>query len=130
MNWQATVKTSFMIKAGYQQVNYDFETPEEYDSAETADDLVNDDEAGFSFEAQANWQVMQKTTLLLNTKYNVEQTDSKQALNKAVFVGRIAFDYRFSGRIRGDLNLIYEDSDYVDAITRKDLQEHYLHLWE
>ena len=122
MNWQASVKTSFMIKAGYQQVNYDFETPEEYDDVESADDLINDDEAAFSFEAQANWQIVHKSTLILNTKYSIDQTDSKQALNKTVFVGRIAFDYRFSGRIRGDLNLIYEDSDYAlfDGDSRLD----------
>lgn len=113
MNWQATVKTSLMLKAGYQIVNFDFEVPEEYDDAETADDLVNDDDAAFSFEAQANWQVMQKTTLILNTKYSIDQTDSRQALNKTVFVGRVAFDYRFSGRVRADVNFIYENSDYA-----------------
>lgn len=113
MNWQATVKTSFMLKGGYQQVNYDFEAPEEYDEAETADDLINDDEAAFSFEAQANWQVMEKTTLIFNTKYSIDQTDSRMALNKTVFAGRVALDYKFSGRLRGYMNFIYENSDYA-----------------
>ena len=113
MNWQATVKTSFMVKAGYQIVNYDFEVPEEYDDAESADDLVSGSEGDFSFEAQANWQVMQKTTLILNTKYSVDQTDSRQALNKTVFVGRVGLNYRLSGRVGADVNFVYENSDYA-----------------
>jgi hypothetical protein len=113
MNWQATVKTSFMFKAGYQLVNYDFEVPEEYDDAESADDLVNDGEAEVSFEAQANWQIIQKSTLILNTKYSIDQTDSRQALSKTVFVGRVGLDYRLTGRVRADINFIYENSDYA-----------------
>jgi hypothetical protein len=30
-----------------------------------------------------------------------------------VFVARIAFDHRFTKRIRADINLVYEDSDYA-----------------
>lgn len=115
MNWQATVKTSLMLKVGYQQVNYDYENSEYSvdDEAENVAGLVDDDEAAFNFEAQAAWQATQKSEFVLNSKYSIEQTDSENALNKTVFVARIGFGHRFTNRLRGDINFIYENSDYV-----------------
>ncbi|WP_417911499.1 outer membrane beta-barrel protein [Candidatus Electronema sp. TJ] len=109
MNWQATVKTSLMAKIGYQQVRYDYE---DVDYDQTSNLFRDDKDAGMDFEIQGIWQMTRKSSLLLNAKYNIEQTDSLQALNKSVFAGRIAFDYRFSNRLRGDINFIYEDSEY------------------
>jgi hypothetical protein len=112
INWQATVKTSLMLKAGYQQVHYDYEDSED-DKVEDVAELVDDDEAAFNFEAQAAWQATQKSEFVLNSKYSIEQTDSENALNKTVFVARIGFGHRFTNRLRGDINFIYENSDYV-----------------
>jgi hypothetical protein len=120
MNWQATVKTSFMGKIGYQQVRYEHEDAE-YDQA--ANLFRDDKDAGLDFETQAIWQMSRKSSLLLNAKYNIEQTDSIQALNKAVFAGRIAFDYRFTNRLRGDINFIYEDSEYEQFAGENRLDE-------
>ena len=64
-----------------------------------------------------------KSSLLLNAKYNIEQTDSIQALNKSVLAGRIAFDYRFTNRLRGDINFIYEDSEYEQFAGENRLDE-------
>ncbi|MCI5222593.1 MAG: hypothetical protein D3924_07975 [Candidatus Electrothrix sp. AR4] len=121
INWQATVKTALMLKAGYQEVNYEDEDPE-YDEAVRPDELIEDNDSGFHFEAQASWQATQKTDFLLNSKYSIEQTDSEYALNKAVFVIRLALGYRFTNRITGDINYIYEESDYqlFDGDSRLD----------
>lgn len=120
MNWQATVKTSFMFKAGYQTVDYDENWND--DEAEALAETLNDGEDTFQFEAQAVWQASRKSQFLLNAKYNIEQSDSRYALNKTVWASRLAYGYRFTGRIRGMLNFIYEDSDYAqfDGSSRLD----------
>ncbi|XOF32649.1 MAG: outer membrane beta-barrel protein [Candidatus Electrothrix sp. YB6] len=122
INWQATVKTAFMAKAGYQLVHYDTETPD-YDEAETPDTVIDDDKNGLYFEAQASWQATRKSEFILNSKYSVEQTDSEYALNKTVFSTRAAYGHRFTDKIRGDINVIYEDSDYALFDGRSRLDE-------
>jgi hypothetical protein len=114
VNWQATVKTSLMAKAGYQQVDY------EYEDSSAA--LADDSESGLHFEVQGIWKATHRSSLLLNTKYGIEQSDTAQAQNKTVFAGRVAFDHRFTDRIRGDVNLVYENSDYgqFDGSDRTD----------
>ncbi len=109
VNWQATVKTSLMAKTGYQQVDYDYK---EQLLAPTTGQLLDESTGAWNFEVQGIWQATRKMNLLLNTKYNIEQTDSLQALNKAVWAARLGLDYRFTNRLRGDVNLIYENSDY------------------
>ena len=120
MNWQATVKTAFMLKAGCQTVDYDEDWNN--DGSEAIADTLNDGEDTFQFEAQAIWQATRKSNFLLNSKYNIEQSDSRYALNKTVWASRLAYGYRFTGRIRGTLNFIYEDSDYAqfDGSSRLD----------
>lgn len=120
MNWQATVKTAFMLKAGYQTVDYDEDWNN--DGSQAIADTLNDGEDTFHFEAQAIWQATRKSNFLLNSKYNIEQSDSRYALNKTVWASRLAYGYRFTGRIRGTLNFIYEDSDYAqfDGSSRLD----------
>ncbi|CAK8720224.1 Putative beta-barrel porin 2 [Candidatus Electrothrix aarhusensis] len=121
INWQATVKTAFMLKAGYQMVDYDEDWND--NGAKAIADTLNDGEDTFQFEAQAIWQATRKSNFLLNSKYNVEQSDSRYALNKTVWASRLAYGYRFTGRIRGTLNFIYEDSDYAQFDGRSRLDE-------
>lgn len=120
MNWQATVKTAFMLKAGYQQVDYDEDWSD--DGAGAIATTLSDGEDSFNFEVQGIWQATRKSEFLLNSKYNIEQSDSEYALNKTVWASRLAYGYRFTGRIRGMLNFIYEDSDYAqfDGSSRLD----------
>jgi hypothetical protein len=103
INWQATVKTSVMTKLGYQYIDYD--------TLELRPHLP-DNKSLLSFESQGIWQASMKSNLILNAKYSVEQTDSILALNKTVFALRLGGDYRFTDKIRGDVNFIYENSDY------------------
>jgi hypothetical protein len=106
VNWQTTVKTALMVKAGYQTVDYDdLGTPS-----------LDDSDSSFFFESQGIWQATFKSSVLLNAKYSIEQTDSEQALNKSVFALRLALDHRFTDRLRGDINFVYENSDYVQFI--------------
>ncbi|CAK8716973.1 MAG: putative beta-barrel porin 2 [Candidatus Electronema aureum] len=113
VNWQTTVKTTLMAKAGFQTVDYD----------DLGQDFVFDDsDSTFFFESQGIWQATLKSSLLLNAKYSIEQSDSEQALNKSVFALRVALDHRFTDRIRGDINFVYENSDYAQfsGDTRSD----------
>lgn len=120
MNWQATVKTGFKFSAGYQMVDYDEDWND--DGAEGVADTLNDGEDSFSFEMQGTWLATRKSEFLLNSKYSIEQSDSEYALNKTVWASRLAYGYRFTGRMRGALNFIYEDSDYAqfDGDSRLD----------
>lgn len=108
VNWQATVKTNLMAKAGYQGVDYD-----EIEGGSGLSSAYDDSESNFYFESQGIWQATYKTSLLLNAKYSVEQSDSEQALNKTVLAFRLALDHRFTDRLRGDVNFVYENSDYA-----------------
>ncbi|MCI5122095.1 MAG: hypothetical protein D3908_13070, partial [Candidatus Electrothrix sp. AUS4] len=120
VNWQATVKTGLNFRAGYQMVDYDEDWNDE--GAEGVADTLTDGEDSFSFEMQGTWQATRKSEFLLNAKYNIEQSDSRYALNKTVWASRLGYGYRFTGRIRGALNFIYEDSDYAqfDGTSRLD----------
>jgi len=111
-NWQATVKTTLMAKAGYQQVDYDDLLGVHFD----------DSASNFFFELQGIWQATYKTSFLLNSKYSTEQSDSAQAFSKDVLAFRLALDHRFTERLRGDVNLVYENSDYnqYSGNTRSD----------
>lgn len=93
------------------------------DYDQTANLFRDDKDTGLDFETQGIWQMTRKSSLLLNAKYNIEQTDSIQALNKSVFAGRVAFDYRFTNRLRGDINVLYEDSEYEQFAGEKRLDE-------
>jgi len=108
VNWQATVKTNLMAKAGYQGVSYD-----ELEQGSSLASVYDDSESNFYFESQGIWQATYKTSLLLNAKYSIEQSDSEQALNKTVLAFRLALDHRFTDRLRGDVNFVYENSDYA-----------------
>ncbi|MCI5124997.1 MAG: hypothetical protein D3925_11110 [Candidatus Electrothrix sp. AR5] len=121
MNWQATVKTAFMLSAGYQQVDYDEDWSD--GKAGAIADILDDGENAFHFEVQATWRATRKSEFLLNSKYNVEQSDSKYALNKTVWASRFVYGYRFTGRIRGAMSFIYEDSDYIQFDSRSRLDE-------
>ena len=120
INWQATVKTACMLSAGYQQVDYDEDWNDA--GAQALAGTLDGGKDAFHFEAQAIWKATRKSEFLLNSKYNVEQSDSRYALNKTVWAARTAYGYQFSGRLRGTLNFIYEDSDYTqfDGSSRLD----------
>ncbi|MCI5147169.1 MAG: hypothetical protein D3923_16985, partial [Candidatus Electrothrix sp. AR3] len=121
INWQPTVKTALMIKSGYQLINYDYEK-ENYEDPEELDELAEGNDATMNLEAQGIWQMTQRSNLLLNSKYSIEETDSQRALNKAVFIARLGFDYRFTNRLRANIDFIYENSDYAqyDHVSRVD----------
>jgi hypothetical protein len=118
INWQATVKTNLMAKAGYQLVDYDELNPYSPYYYSTYDDS----DSKFYFETQGVWHATVKSNVLLNAKYSIEQSDSEMALNKSVFAFRVAFGHRFTDRLRADANLVYEDSEYAqfDGSTRND----------
>ena len=120
INWHATVKTSLMLKAGYQSVEYD--DAWKSSNAQGVADIINNGDDAFNFEMQGTWQATPKSQFLVNSKYSIEQTDSKYALNKTVFAARLAYGYRFTDRLKGDINFIYEDSDYAqfDGTSRLD----------
>ena len=109
INWLATVKTNLMAKVGYQKVDYDEVGPD----SRFDEKVFDDSDSTFYFESQGIWRPTAKNQLLLNAKYSIEQSDTDQALNKSVFAARFAFGHRFTDRLRGDVNLVYEDSDYA-----------------
>jgi hypothetical protein len=102
VNWHSTVKTTLMAKVGYQMVDYD---SDEYE-----------DEDNFTGELQWNWFATVKSNMIVDAVYSVEQSDSQLAINKTVFTGRVGFYHRFTNRLRGNLDLIYENSDYEQLI--------------
>uniref|UniRef100_UPI00405708D3 hypothetical protein n=1 Tax=Candidatus Electrothrix sp. TaxID=2170559 RepID=UPI00405708D3 len=120
INWQATVKTGFMLGAGYQMVDYDEDWKS--DGAEAVVDTLKDGQESFNYEIQGTWQATRKNQFLLNSTYNIEQSDSQYALNKTVWTSRLGYSYRFTSRIKATMDFIYEESDYAqfDGASRFD----------
>ncbi len=111
LNWQTSVSTSLTGKAGYQDKTYD------------SDAFKNQSDTGsFTYQLQWNWLITNKSSLLVKSAYNIEETDSVYFLSKTVFSNRLGYTHRFTNRLRGNFLFIYENSDYdqLEDLSRTD----------
>ncbi len=111
INWQSSVSTSFSGKAGYQDKTYDSDQYQDQNN-----------KGAFAYQLQWDWLMTDKSSLLLKTTYSTEETDTLAALFKSVWSNRLGFTHRFTNRLRGDMQFIYENSDYdlLEDLSRTD----------
>lgn len=98
LNWQGSAKTSLMAKAGYQQKNYD--------------NISDGDTGSFTTEIQFSYLVTDKTKIAFNLYKALEETDSLANRGKDTIAFKFRYDQNFTYRIKGHIELWYEQNDY------------------
>ncbi len=116
INWVSSEKTSFRLKAGYQERDYKNALVDEYVSSSSS---IND--SGFALELAFQYKVTDKTGLTLSASNKIEESDSYDALNKEVIAATIRYEQEFTERFQGIIDLRYENADYgMETGTRDD----------
>lgn len=107
VNWVSSAKTSFNLKAGYQDREYKNSTVN--DAVEASDNIDND---AFALELAFQYKLTDKTGLTLAGSHKLEESDSFDALDKAVWAGDLRYEQEFTERLQGIIDFRYENADY------------------
>ena len=110
INWDTTEKTALLFKLGYQKKIFD-------------DELLEDDDfEGFVYDLQLRYRYSEKTHLEFGSYRTNEAPDSYQASDQTVLGAVFRYDQKFTDRLSGSMDFIYEDIDYSNAhiIVEKD----------
>jgi len=98
LNWQGSAKTSLMAKAGYQHKNYD--------------NISDGDTGSFTTEIQFGYLITDKTKIAFNMYKAIEETDSLANRGKDTIAAKFRYDQNITYRIKGHVELWYEQNDY------------------
>jgi polysaccharide biosynthesis protein VpsM len=107
INWVSSAKTSFRFKAGYQYKEYKNTTVN--DAVEASDNLDNN---AFALELAFQYKITDKTGITFTASHKLEESDSFNALDKAVIAGALRYEQEFTERLQGIIDLRYENADY------------------
>lgn len=97
VKWKGSVKTSVMLKGGYQVREYD--------------NFDRDELGTFTMEAWLTYLYSEKTTMAFVLTKRLEETDTVVSRGKESTSGRFNFDHKFSNRFRAYITL---KADYYD----------------
>ncbi len=106
IRWDSTEKLSVLLKAGYQQKEYD-----ELNAAST-------DYDGLALDLQTTYRFREKAELVLDFYRKNEETDSSVALDKEVMGARLGYVQEYTDKITGKFDIVYEDADYRQLIEQ------------
>lgn len=106
IKWDTTDKLSLMLKAGYQQKEFDRSINGESDYD------------GFALDLQSIYRFKEKAELNFNLYRKNEESDSAVALDKEVFGGSLGYFQEYTDKIFGKLDLTYEDAEYRQLIQQ------------
>jgi hypothetical protein len=117
INWKSSVKTSVNFKAGYQQRDYKNDAVDE-----TIKAITNSNNGGLALELALQYQIREKTKVLLTLNHKIDESDSYSAFSKEIFGGVFHYEQQFTERIIGLCDFSYEHADYnqVFDYDRKD----------
>lgn len=119
INWLSSAKTSFLLKAGYQNRNYkDSETNAIVD---IANNISNN---GFALEFTFEYKITNKTNLRIGASHKIEESDSFIAIDKTVTAGTLRYDQEFTDRLHGMIDVRYERADYGQVVDNRDDQRY------
>ena len=106
IKWDTTEKLSLLLKAGYQQKEYDTETSghRDYD--------------GLALDLQSTYRFRERAELVLNVYRKNEETDSAVALDKEVTGVYLRYFQQYTDKISGRFDFRYEDADYRQLISQ------------
>ena len=103
IQWDTTEKTNLLLKLGYQTKTFD-------------DELLEDDDfEGLVFDLQLRYLYSEKTHLEFGAYRTNEVPDSYQAIDQTVLGAVLKYDQKFTDRLSGSLDFIYEDIEYSNA---------------
>jgi hypothetical protein len=122
VKWNYSVKTSLMLKGGYQVKKYESGVRDELATINENNEIADLDT--FTMEAWFNYFYSEKTKMSFKLAKALEETDTILSRGKDTITGRFYYDHKFSERIRGYLTLRYEYYDYEEFyladVKRKD----------
>jgi len=98
IKWNGTAKTTLTAKGGYQVKESDAPGLEDYGT--------------FSMEMMLSYLMTDKTKLTMGMYKALEESDSITSSGKDTVVARIRYDQNLSLRLKGNVELWYEISDY------------------
>ena len=111
INWAATVKTSLMAKAGYQDKSYDAEDIDSQDS--------------FVFELMGKYRITEKTSLGLTLYKALEESNSFEANGKDITTVKLRYEQKIYNRFVGVVDFLYSYEDYDQNLTGIDEDYNY-----
>lgn len=112
IHWITTDKTSFLLKAGYQDREYKNDIVN--DVVNAVGDLDND---AFAVELTFEYQITEKAGIILSANHKLEETDYFLALDKKVLAGDLRYHHKLTERLLGIVDLAYENADYGQLVT-------------
>jgi hypothetical protein len=120
INWVSTEKTSFSLKAGYQ--NREYKNSQRNDAVEASNNVDND---GFVLDLAFRYKITCKTGLTLGANHALEESDSFSAIDKTVTAGTIRYDQEFTERLLGLIDFRYERANYGQLTGERDDQRYF-----
>jgi hypothetical protein len=106
IDWQATSKTSLMLKAGYQDKSYD---AEEFSTDST-----------FSYEVVGKYRVTEKTSLNLSVYKALEESNTFEAYGKDTTRVTLRYNQRIIDRLTASISFGYTHDDYAENYLDKE----------
>lgn len=105
IQWYSTDKVSLDFKAGYQTRDYE-------------ESLVSEsyDWDGFTFDLRSQYRVTEKTQMSLDAYSRSEESDSGGATDKLVLGALFNYQQKFTEKISGVVDFLYEKSDYSEVV--------------
>jgi hypothetical protein len=104
IKWDTTEKVALLLKAGYQEREFDAAGREEYD--------------GLALDLQATYRYSEKTEMRFALYRMNEETDSTVASDKTVWGANLNYNQKFTEKITGSFNFSFEDADYNQLIAQ------------
>ena len=111
INWAASVKTSLMAKAGYQDKSYEVVDIDSQDS--------------FVFELLGNYRITEKTSLGLTLYKALEESNSFEANGKDTTMVKLRYEQKIYNRFVGVVDFWYSYNDYDQNLSGIDEDYNY-----
>jgi len=106
IKWDTTDKLSMLLKAGYQQKDFDTlrAGSSNYD--------------GLALDLQTTYKFKEKAELVLDVYRKNEESDSAVALDKKVLGAKLGYFQEYTDKISGKFDLTYEDAAYRQLVIQ------------
>ena len=121
INWVSSIKTSFYLKLGYQNRKYKNDIVN--DAVDSSSDISND---AFAVDFSFKYKITDKTGLTLAVSHKLEESDSYDAIDKAVLTGTARYEQELTERLQGILDFRYENADYGRVSGDRDDHRYYV----
>jgi polysaccharide biosynthesis protein VpsM len=109
IKWDTTEKLSFLAKGGVQNKTFD-------NSGLVVD--RRDDYQGLALDLQTLYKYTEKTQFNVDLYRTNEETDSVLASDKTVMGATLGYKQKYTDKLSGSLDLLYENADYSQLVAQ------------